>query len=285
VYCVIPQTAQSEFGPIGLGGARVYPIVAAETAALVHDCPAAGYSGDEQVIQQWVVAHDAVVREGWRAAGVVLPMAFHTIVGPTHGRSATENLVGWLHQVQAPLQAKLGELRGKAEFGVQLYWQPQQVMAGIAESSDEIARLRAEVARVGPGAAYLWRQRIRALLRREMESKAQAWSRSCLDMVGRLAARVRVEKVKAGADREMLLNLSVLARQEVAEDIGAELCALQAIPELEVRFTGPWPPYSFAGTDLSGDLHGLLAGGGRTARVGERPASARRGESTGPCAG
>jgi len=284
VYCVIPRTQESDFGAIGLGGARVYPVVAADIAALVHDCPPASYNGDEEALKQWVLAHDTVVREGWRVAGTVLPMVFHTIVGATRGKSAVENVVAWLAEAQAPLRAKLEELRGKAEFGVQLYWRPQQVMAAIARSSDEIARLRREMEAMGPGAAYLWRQRIEGVLRRQMEAKAQEWARSCLEKVARHAARVLPEKVKASGDRETLLSLSVLACQEAVPEIGAELSALRQMAGLEVRFTGPWPPYSFAATVVAEGPSGLLAADGPTPLPRGQEAGSRRRQSEGPCA-
>jgi hypothetical protein len=40
----------------------------------------------------------------------------------------------------------------------------------------------------------------------------------------------------------------VLAHESAADAIGEELDAVAAEPGVEVRFTGPWPPYTFAPT-------------------------------------
>jgi hypothetical protein len=42
------------------------------------------------------------------------------------------------------------------------------------------------------------------------------------------------------------VNLSVLAPRERVAELGAVLVGFQA-EGVEVRFTGPWPPYSFVG--------------------------------------
>ena len=44
----------------------------------------------------------------------------------------------------------------------------------------------------------------------------------------------------------MLLNLSCLM-QEGSGDLGRVLDEIQQTKGISVRFTGPWPPYSFVG--------------------------------------
>ena len=57
---------------------------------------------------------------------------------------------------------------------------------------------------------------------------------------------VAVNKAKRPADgKQMLLNLSLLVRKENVSSLGQVLDAIQAEEGVEVRFTGPWPPYSF----------------------------------------
>ena len=53
-----------------------------------------------------------------------------------------------------------------------------------------------------------------------------------------------MNELKKVPDRQMILNLSVLVPRERVSDLGAVLTGFQR-DGIEVRFTGPWPPYSF----------------------------------------
>ena len=58
---------------------------------------------------------------------------------------------------------------------------------------------------------------------------------------------IRIEKVNRDADgRQMLLNLSCLMQQG-STDLGRLLDEIEKAMGVFVRFTGPWPPYSFVG--------------------------------------
>jgi hypothetical protein len=59
-----------------------------------------------------------------------------------------------------------------------------------------------------------------------------------------------VNGLKKLPDRQMIVNLSVLTPRERVAELGAVLAGFQA-EGVEVRFTGPWPPYSFVGPTQS----------------------------------
>jgi hypothetical protein len=46
-------------------------------------------------------------------------------------------------------------------------------------------------------------------------------------------------------DKQMLLNLSCLLFKEKSKILGEELEKINHLKGFFVRFTGPWPPYSF----------------------------------------
>jgi len=55
-----------------------------------------------------------------------------------------------------------------------------------------------------------------------------------------------VEKTKkVDKDRMMLLNLSCLVAKEKIDSLGEELEKINNMEGFSIRFTGPWPPYSF----------------------------------------
>jgi len=55
-----------------------------------------------------------------------------------------------------------------------------------------------------------------------------------------------VEKTKkTEKDKVMLINLSCLVAKEKVDSLGEELEKINNMEGFTVRFTGPWPPYSF----------------------------------------
>jgi hypothetical protein len=92
---------------------------------------------------------------------------------------------------------------------------------------------------------------IEQALRRALEAKAEEDYRACFRQVTALLPDVHVNKLTKPPDRQMIVNLSVLAPRERVPELGAVLTGFQA-EGVEVRFTGPWPPYSFAGSAQSG---------------------------------
>ena len=46
----------------------------------------------------------------------------------------------------------------------------------------------------------------------------------------------------------MIMNLSCLVAREKYLELGEELGSINGMAGFSVRFTGPWPPYSFVGS-------------------------------------
>jgi hypothetical protein len=250
VYCVVPGEV-GDWQLRGLDGQPVRAIRGGGLTALVHDCPAEPYQGDEDRVKAWVLAHSDVVDAAWEHSGAVLPMSFDTIIRPGDGLDADEQVKRWLSSEGDRFRAKLERLRDKVELGVQVLWDARAVGEVVARSDDEIRRLRAEMAGKPKGSAYFYRQKIEHALRRALEAKAEEDYRACFRQVTALFPEVHVNKLTKPPDRQMIVNLSVLAPRERVPELGAVLAGFQA-EGVEVRFTGPWPPYSFASSARSG---------------------------------
>lgn len=246
VYCILPDIGRDDWGEIGLDGARVYTIGYQDICALVHNCPAEPYQGDDATVKEWVWTHGAVIDAAWAQTDSVLPMTFDCIVRAAEGHSSDETVVAWLCAEYANFRAQLGELKGKVELGVQIFWQTDAVAAALAGESAEIGRLQTEMAGKPKGMVYFYQQKIEKALKQALEGKADADYRRYFQAITALAEDVHVNKVKRdAAGRQMLLNLSLLVRKTQVSALGELLDACQADPGVTVRFTGPWPPYSF----------------------------------------
>ncbi|MBX6377542.1 MAG: GvpL/GvpF family gas vesicle protein, partial [Clostridia bacterium] len=248
VYGIGWPAASCDLGPIGLDGAPVYAVSDGTLAALVHACPAEPYdSRDEERVRSWVLAHQAVLERAAETYEVVLPMTFDTIVRDD-GNGPDATVRHWLQQNRQELLRKVERLRGRDEYSVQVFWNPRVAAGRLEVDNDRIRSLR-EMAQGKPaGTAYLLHSQLEAAVREELERLSAAYAREFYDAVRPHCDDVVVEKVKRGddEDRQMLLNLSCLVRREAVAQLGEVLEAIDRREGFSVRFTGPWPPYSFA---------------------------------------
>ena len=246
VYCIMPDIGKDEWGVIGLNGERVYTIGWQDICALVHDCPTEPYQGDDATVKGWVWTHGEVIDAAWAETGSVLPMTFDCIVRPVNGHSAGEAVQAWLRTEYDSFRSQLAHFAGKVELGVQVLWRVEEVTRAAAAADPAIAQLGVEMAGKPKGMAYFYQQKIEKALKAGMETKADADYRRYFETVTACAEEVAVNKAKRPAEgKQMLLHLSLLVRKENVSALGQVLDGIQAEEGVEVRFTGPWPPYSF----------------------------------------
>lgn len=265
IYAVIPRVATADFGAVGIDGARVYTLAHRAIAAVVHDCPPEPYQGEPETVASWVKVHNDVIDKAWSEAGSVLPMRFNVIVKADAEHSAEENVHQWLELEYSNLQAKLDEFRNKVELGVQVLWDPAIIAQRIVESSEEIRALRAEMATKPRGTAYFIEHKIASAVKEEMERKAQRDFTTCYERLKERSEGTHVNKVRRQDDKAMIANLSLLVRRASVQEIGAVLQEAGDEQGVEIRFTGPWPPYTFAAT---------------VGAIGGEPESSRRGNDS-----
>jgi hypothetical protein len=246
VYAVIPGTSRDEFGHIGIGGARVYVLRYGDIGALVHDCPPAPYQGDTETMMGCVNTHNGVIDRAWAEAGSILPMRFDVIIRPDEGHTADENVRRWLEEEHSNFKIKLDEFRDKVELGVQILWDPAVIASKLAEGSEEIRALRAAMADMSKGTAYLQHHKIAEIVKQELERKAVRDYTACYEALSKHAESIHVNKLKKHDNKTMIANLALLVRREKVEAVGAALGSFSGEEGVEVRFTGPWPPYTFA---------------------------------------
>jgi hypothetical protein len=94
----------------------------------------------------------------------------------------------------------------------------------------------------------MYRQKLENLLKREMETKADECFKDFYGRIRKHTDDVRVEKTKkAEPGLSMIMNLSCLVDRDRYSKLGDELDKINRMAGFSVRFTGPWPPYSFVG--------------------------------------
>ncbi|MDO8885534.1 GvpL/GvpF family gas vesicle protein [Candidatus Oleimmundimicrobium sp.] len=246
LYCVANDNQKVSLGKIGIEGNEVYTIPYKNLCAVVHNCPAEPYeSEDSERVRNWVIAHERVVELAWGKFGVVLPLSFDTIIKGEEGSDPEKNIKNWLKEDYENLKEKMTKVRGKAEYGVQIFWDPKIIADKIAQTNEEIKKLDREIKSKPEGAAYMYKHKLENLLKRDIEKEADRCFKDLYERVKNCVDDIRVEKTKKEKGKQMLMNLSCLLPLDASKKLGEELERIDKMEEFSVHFTGPWPPYSF----------------------------------------
>ncbi len=189
--------------------------------------------------------HERAVEHFARRA-TVLPLRFGTIY------LRREGVARMLEERAAQLRSTLARLKGREEWGLNVYVERARLREQVASVSPRLREMEEAAAASPPGRAYLLRKKVDAL--REEETRAET-RRAAVVIENELAsacdgaARLRVHKDEAGEQGDMAARLAFLVRRENFDGFraAAERLAERYTP-LGFRFelTGPWPAYNFA---------------------------------------
>jgi len=247
LYCIADSAEKVNFGNIGIEDSEVYTIPYQDLCAVVHNCSPEPYkSEDNEVVKKWAMTHQKVIDTAWERFGTVLPLGFDTIIKGEEGITPDGNMKKWLKGDYENLRQKLGKLKDRAEFGVQVFWAPKIISKGLIETNPEIKKLNEEIKSKSKGLAYMYKQKLENLLKKEIEKEADRYFKDFYERIKRCVDEIKVEKTKKlEEDKQMLMNLSCLLPKEKSKILGDELEKINNTEGFSIRFTGPWPPYSF----------------------------------------
>jgi hypothetical protein len=255
VYGIVPSGADVTNAPSGLDDARVLLEREGEIAALVSMLDGAIYESDAVQRQSadvdWVapraVAHDAVL--SWASdAGAVLPLPMFTLFSSARGVHAM------LCDRAAELRLAIAHVAPAQEFGVRVFRIDADLQRHIGALSPAIAQIERDAAQATPGQRYL--------LERKADDTRASEVRRVAAEVAHEVYHVLTERALDGAADALptqdgarvngtaVLNAFFLERRDRLESFRAALTALAKRYEalgFRFDFTGPWPPYHFAG--------------------------------------
>lgn len=238
VYCVAKNKSPISFGKIGIEQNEVFTVSSKELCAVVHRCKAEPYkSNDAEKVKSWVKTHQGVIDKASKKLGAIIPLSFDVII-----KGNSKDIVLWLEKETQNLKEKLKKVQGKQEFGIQIFWDKEMIAKKVAEENEEIKRLKEEIKQQSKGKAFFSKQNMEKLLKKEVERKADKKFKEFYEQIKMFVDDVKVEKLK---EDNMLLNLSCLVYEDKATHLGLRLDKINKLEGYSVRFTGPWPPYSF----------------------------------------
>jgi len=262
VYGIVPSALDPASAPSGVDDARVALEPCDDVAALLSSVDGEVYApaslerstADVEWMSPRAVAHDRVLT--WasdRGDGAVVPMPmFSLFTGP----AAVQRM---LRERSSQLAESLRRVAQGREYALRVYRVDAELMESMTTFSPRLAELADKAAAATPGQRYLLERKLQDEKRVEMRDVTIEITDA---IVGALAA-FAVDTVKSPIPRvtdaagrgPMVLNAAFLVAPERLESFQRMVTSLveqHGASGFRFDFTGPWPPYHFAGANGAG---------------------------------
>jgi hypothetical protein len=248
-YCAVSVDDDAD-RPLDVEGVDDEPVrlLAADGVGIVlHDCDGLYDSDDPTQVQGWLLSHQAVVDEATEAFGTPVPFRFDTVV-----EGDDDAVRSWLTDQRDRLAEILAEFAGHAEYRIEVVVDEETLDAHLAESDDRLRELAEQRDDSEEGTAFLVDKQYDKRLAELRRERRAARTESLADDVAAHAREVQElddpsTTLGEGRDREgtVQARLTLLADEAAVDAIGDVLDEVADEDGVSVRFTGPWPPYSF----------------------------------------
>lgn len=257
VYCIVESTAVSELPAESLPaaieeGAQLEWISVKTVAALVSSVPESSYA-EEPLAEHltdatWTairaMRHETVVEYVAKRASAI-PLRFGTIYLEREGIETM--LDGDTHELGLIIE----QLRGREEWGVNVYSDRAVLLSSITSVSPVLRELVERAEKAPPGQSYLMQKKIDAM--RVDESRVTL--NQIIDKVEEKlkeksddGQRLRILKVETTEHGELKAKFAFLVKRSGFEEFrdAAERLAQEYEPAgIRLELTGPWPVYNF----------------------------------------
>lgn len=257
VYCIAESAAAAQLPVEALPAAieddsRLEWISVNTLAALASQVPRATYS-EEKLAEQltdatWTairaMRHETVVEFVAKRATVV-PLRFGTIYLE---RSGVEQM---LTDKSRELESIIEQLRGREEWGVNVYYDRGVLLSSITSVSPVLRDLVQRAEQAPPGQSYLMQKKIEAL----KVDEARAAVNRIVDQIEQTlksqtddARRLRILKVETTEHGELKAKFAFLVKRATFEefrDAAERLAQEHQSAGVRLELTGPWPVYNF----------------------------------------
>ncbi len=246
LYCIINSGNEKSFGRVGVEDSAVRVVNFQDIGVVFHSCLAKPYqTSEKEKVEEWILAHQYVIDMATEEYGTVVPLTFDTIF-----KGNDETLKEWLGKEYVQLKTLLAKLEGKAEYGVQIFLEKEQIEKTLNENL-EIQSLKMNLDNASSGTAYLLKKKIENKIQLEKHLVIDRYATEIYSQIKNLVDETKLYSTNKTVpdkwqNKQMILNITCLVSKEKIASLGNSLGNFKN-EGFAVRFTGPWPPYSFVG--------------------------------------
>jgi len=257
VYCIAERSAAETLPAHSLPAAieedaKLEWVVVNSLGALVSQVPRATYSedslADHLTDATWTairaMRHETVVEHVAKRA-TLIPLRFGTIYLE---RTSIEQM---LAEKSRELQEIIAQLRGREEWGVNVYVDRAAMLSNITSVSPVLREMVERAEQSSPGQSYLIQKKIEALktdearvavnhIADEIEAELQKHTDH--------ARRLRILKVETTEHGELKAKFAFLVKRagfDEFRDAAERLAQENQASGVRLELTGPWPVYNF----------------------------------------
>ena len=245
LYSVAKTAIEENLGEIGIEKREVFTIPYKDIAAVVHSClPQAYDTKDRARAEEWILEHSYVIDQAMKRFGSILPFSFDVIL-----KGDNSAIVEWLEKNYQILHKDLAKLEGKAEYGIQIYYNYDDLAGKILEDDAELKGMKSRIEKESKGTAYLLKKKLDQKLKSLTPQKAAVLADRSLAKIRTLADELKMDDKKRKAESckglSLLASYTCLVSNENVQPLGETLDEINRQEGFRVRFTGPWAPFSF----------------------------------------
>jgi hypothetical protein len=250
LYCVVDTTTtESEtMATRGVGDTAVYVIESETVGAVVHDCEAIYDSEKPEQVKQWILEHQQVVDAAGDIFGTPLPMRFNTIL-----EGGTPSVVQWVDDHRDRIREEVSSLAGSWEYRIRLFWEASPFEREVTDDDERLQELQQRRQQAGSGKEFLlekqYDKRLRELRqerRAELAARLQKTVQPVVTEMIEQDSSSQLPDNTASIDGDQVARLAVLADKADEAALGERLDELVELDGVTIKFSGPWPPYTFA---------------------------------------
>lgn len=249
LYCIVdadPMTGN--LAVEGIDGNSVSIVRSSGIGVVVHRCESLYDSKNFDEVRRWLLAHQRVVDEAGDRFGTPLPFRFDTIL-----IGDDEAVREWVDEHSEEIRAALEALADSWEYRIHLTWAPDALTDHVLEANADLEPPGEKGRKASEGTAFLKEKQFEQRLQTARQARKEALEQ---ELAGRLHELTRevvtVDRPRVPAVEETdpapFAGFAVLAHDDEVDALGNYLDDVAMLPGLEITYTGPWPPYSFAPT-------------------------------------
>ena len=257
LYCVLPGEAQlnadgvagmEEQGPVKLLPAGSLQAAVSDVGDDFAEANLNARITDLDWLSPRAVRHHEVVDELFARCKPLLPLTFGVIF------RSQDSLRQRLAAQEAELLAKLDQLRGHQEWNLRLIRDQAAFSAELRRHSPELAQAEKAIQAKPPGTRFLLEKKLENLRTREAKRLAAAVRTDVHATLSALAVDAQRDDLATSAlpqDVRLELRSAYLVAEPASEqlaEVARELASKYAGLGYELELTGPWAPFTFAGT-------------------------------------
>ena len=256
VYCIAAEPLPVNTLPAAIEeDTKLEWVEVNELAALVSQVPRTTYSEDNLAEHltdaTWTairaMRHETVV-EYVAKRTTVIPLRFGTIYLE---RTGIEQM---LTDKSRELREILAQLRGREEWGVNVYVDRAAMLSNITSVSPVLREMVERAEQSSPGQSYLLQKKIEALKSDEARAATNRIAEAIEEELRRHsddARRLRILKVETTEHGELKAKFAFLVNRSGFDDFrdtAEQLAQQNQAAGIRLELTGPWPVYNFCTT-------------------------------------